>query len=120
MFMQSKSSPKNESENADGSSAEVAVCQICGKAEKQTEFSNKEKKRLDKGESATCKTCLRTKYSAKVMPVKFSPNNKRQRAKERRNLNGQYNQESSCNSHISYILFTHACSHVHAAPTLFD
>ena len=72
------------------------------------------------GELATSKASLRTKPSAKVIPVKFSPKNKRQRGKERTNLNGQYNQESSCNSHISYILFTHACSHVHAAPTLFD
>ena len=99
MFVQSKSSPENESKNADDSSAEAAVCQICGKTEKETEFSNKEKKRLDKGESATCKACSRTKYSAKVMPVKFSPKNRRQRG----NLNGQYDQESSCNSHISYI-----------------
>ena len=70
MFMQSKSSPKNERKNADGSSAEAAVCQICGKTENETAFSNKEKKRLDKGESAICKACLRAKYSAKVMPVR--------------------------------------------------
>ena len=67
MFMQSKSSPGNESKNADGSSAEAAVCQICGKTEKETEFSIKEKKRLGKGEPATCKACYRTKYSAKVI-----------------------------------------------------
>ena len=63
MFVQSKSSLKN----GNGSSAEVAACQICRKTEKETEFSNKEKKRLDKGKLATCKACYRAKYLAKVI-----------------------------------------------------
>ena len=83
MFVQSKSSPENESKNADDSSAEAAVCQICGKTEKETEFSNKEKKRLVKGESATCKACHSTKPSAKVIAVKFSPKNNRHREEKR-------------------------------------
>ena len=57
MFVQSKSSLKN----GNGSSAEVAACQICRKTEKETEFSIKEKKRLGKGEPATCKQCANNK-----------------------------------------------------------
>ena len=76
--MQSKSLPATEGKNADASSAKAAICQICGKTEKEAEFSNSQKKRHKQGKTATCTLCADQKKRENVIPSRTGNLTKRE------------------------------------------
>ena len=54
---QTNSPPKNTVASASSASAKAAVCWKCQKEPHETAFSNKQAKRLAKGQQAICKAC---------------------------------------------------------------
>ena len=80
IFMQSKNSPATEGKNVEASSA---VCLICGKTAKQTEFPKWQIKRHNQGKTATCKVCADKKKMDVDLPPERVPLTKSTSKRER-------------------------------------